>query len=227
MDISASDQPGRGMNSSMVLMYGGTFDPVHHGHLRSALELTQVLPVTRVHLIPCQLPPHRDQPGASGAQRLAMLQLATANEPLLVADDRELQREGPSWSVDTLLSLREEYGSLQPLAMVLGWDAFLGLPQWSRRESLLELAHLIVVARPGQMHEASPELLQLLQQHELKSGEQLNATPAGRILRLSLPSAMQVSATYIRRLLGQQASARYLLPDTVIEFIRTNQLYQP
>lgn len=214
------------MKSSLVLMYGGTFDPVHHGHLRSALELTQVLPVTRVHLIPCQLPPHRDQPGASGAQRLAMLQLAITNEPLLVADDRELQRKGPSWSVDTLLSLREEYGSLQPLAMVLGWDAFLGLPQWSRRKRLLELAHLIVVARPGQMHEASPELLQLLQQHELKPGEQLNATPAGRILRLSLPSAMQVSATYIRRLLGQQASARYLLPDTVIEFIRTNQLYQ-
>lgn len=226
MDTSASDQQGMGMNRSLVLMYGGTFDPVHHGHLRSALELTQVLPVSRVHLIPCQLPPHRNQPGASAAQRFAMLQLAITHEPLLVADDRELQREGPSWSVDTLLSLREEYGSLQPLAMVLGWDAFLGLPQWSRRERLLELAHLIVVARPGQMDEASPELLQLLQDYELKPGEQLNATPAGRILRLSLPSAMQVSATYIRRLLGQQASARYLLPDSVIEFIRTNQLYQ-
>lgn len=214
------------MNTHLVLMYGGTFDPVHHGHLRSALELTQVLPVSRVHLIPCQLPPHRNQPGATAEQRLAMLQLATAEEPLLEVDDRELQRQGPSWSVDTLLSLRQEYGSLQPLAMVLGWDAFLGLPQWSRRERLLELAHLIVLARPGQMDEASPELLQLLQQHELKSGEQLNATPAGRILRLSLPSAMQVSATYIRRLLSQQVSARYLLPDSVIEFIRTHQLYQ-
>ena len=206
-------------------MYGGTFDPVHHGHLRTALELTQVLPVRRVHLVPCQLPPHRQQPGATPEQRLAMLQLAVAQEPLLVADDRELRRPGPSWSIDTLISLREDYGPEQPLAMVLGWDAFLGLPTWSRKEQLLEKAHLIVVSRPGATRPANKELLELLDRHELHAGQALNREPAGRILRLSLPSAMQLSASFIRRLLLEQRSVRYLLPDAVIDYLLQKQLY--
>ncbi len=212
---------------SLVLMFGGTFDPIHHGHLRSALELTQVLPVKKVHLVPCQLPAHRGQPSATAAQRFAMLNLAIQHEPLLYSDDRELKRTGPSWSVDTLESLRQDYGEEQPLAMLLGWDAFLGLPSWSRNERLLELAHLIVLARPGQMHEPAEAILQLLEKHELRVGENLNASPAGRILRLSLPSAFEVSATHIRRLLANNLSARYLLPDTVLDFIHQQKLYQP
>lgn len=211
---------------SLVLMFGGTFDPIHHGHLRSALELTQVLAVKKVHLIPCQLPAHRDRPTATAEQRLTMLRLALEDEPLLYVDDRELQRPGPSWSVDTLESLRQEYGPEQPLVMVLGWDAFLGLPNWSRRQHLLKLAHLIVLARPGQMDEASEEVLELLQDYELEAGEALNAWPAGRILRLSLPSAFEVSATHIRRLLANNLSARYLLPDTVLDFIAKQELYR-
>lgn len=211
----------------LVLMFGGTFDPVHHGHLRSALELTQVLPVKKIHLVPCQLPAHRGQPSATADQRLAMLKLATADEPLLYGDNRELQRAGPSWSVDTLESLRQEYGVEQPLALVLGWDAFLGLPDWSRSERLLELAHLIVLARPGQMHKPAKEVLQLLERHELQAGENLNASSAGRILRLSLPSAFEVSATHIRRLLANNLSVRYLLPDKVLDFIYQQKLYQP
>lgn len=212
---------------TLVLMFGGTFDPIHHGHLRGALELTQVLPVKKVHLVPCQLPAHRSQPNATAEQRLTMLGLATTNEPLLFADSRELQRAGPSWSVDTLESLRQEYGTEQPLAMVLGWDAFLGLPSWSRSERLLVFAHLIVLARPGQTHKPAEEVLQLLEKHELQAGENLNASPAGRILRLSLPSAFEVSATHIRRLLANNLSARYLLPDTVLDFIHQQKLYQP
>lgn len=225
MAISVSN-PHVAVNQSLVLMFGGTFDPIHNGHLRCALELTQVLPVRQVHLVPCQIPPHRERPGATPEQRLAMLQLAVAGEACLQVDDRELRRPGPSWSVDTLMSLRQEYGASQPLAMVLGWDAFLGLPDWSRRDALLELAHLIVLARPGQSGEAGPALRDLLDRYALKSGEHLNTSPAGRILRLSLPSAMQISATYIRRLLAGQDSVRYLLPDEVIEFIHTHQLYQ-
>ncbi|GLR62663.1 nicotinate-nucleotide adenylyltransferase [Marinospirillum insulare] len=211
---------------SLVLMFGGTFDPIHHGHLRCALELTQVLPVKKVHLVPCQLPAHRSQPSATAEQRLEMLNLAIAAEPLLYGDDRELLRAGPSWSVDTLASLRQDYGEQQPLAMLLGWDAFLGLPSWSRSERLLELAHIIVLARPGQMHEPAEEVLQLLDKHELQAGESLNASPAGRILRLSLPSSFEVSATYIRRLLANKQSARYLLPEQVLDFIHQQQLYQ-
>lgn len=211
---------------SLVLMFGGTFDPVHHGHLRSALELTQVLPVKKLHLVPCQLPAHRGQPSATADQRLTMLGLAVNQEALLYTDDRELQRSGPSWSVDTLESLRQDYGVEQPLAMVLGWDAFLELPNWSRSEQLLELAHLVVLARPGQMYEPAKEVLQLLERHELQAGENLNASPAGRILRLSLPSALEVSATHVRRLLANNLSARYLLPDRVLDFIHQQKLYQ-
>lgn len=211
---------------SLVLMFGGTFDPVHYGHLRSALELTQVLPVHKVHLIPCQLPAHRGEPNATAEQRLAMLRLAITNEAQLFADKRELQRAGPSWSVDTLESLRQDYGWQQPLAMVLGWDAFLGLPNWSRRERLLELAHLIVLTRPGQMHQGSDQVLQLLKEHQLPAGEALSASPAGQILRLSLPSGLEISATHIRKLLASNLSARYLLPDTVLNFISTEGLYK-
>ena len=211
---------------ALVLMFGGTFDPIHNGHLRSALELTQVLPVKQIHLVPCQLPAHRSQPSATAEDRLTLLRLALANEALLFADDRELQRTGPSWSVDTLESLRQQYGAEQPLAMVLGWDAFLGLPSWSRRERLLELAHLIVLTRPGQMHQASNDLEQLLKQHELPAGDALHTSAAGKILRLSLPSAFEVSATYIRKLLANNLSARYLLPDTVLDFIKQKNLYQ-
>lgn len=217
--------PNTAKKQPLVLMFGGTFDPVHYGHLRSALELTQILPVQKVHLVPCQLPVHRSKPGATAEQRLTMLRLAVADEAFLFADDRELQRAGPSWSVDTLESLRQDYGPQQPLVMVLGWDAFLGLPNWSRRERLLELAHLIVLARPGQMHEASDEVLQLLKQYELQAGEALNASPAGRILRLSLPSTFEISATHIRRLLANNLSVRYLLPDTVLNFINEQALY--
>lgn len=215
------------LSEKLLLMYGGTFDPVHHGHLRSALELTQVLPVAQVHLIPCQLPPHRSQPGASPEQRMEMLRLAIAQEPLLFADDRELKRPGPSWSIDTLTSLRADYGPSQPLAMVLGWDAFLGLPAWSRKEKLLEQAHLIVLARPGENQQPPQELYELLKQHELCAGEALNQQPAGRILRLALPSALQVSATFIRRLLYEQQSVRYLLPDAVINYLLEQGLYSP
>lgn len=211
---------------SLVLMFGGTFDPIHNGHLRSALELTQVLPVKQLHLVPCQLPAHRDQPKATAEQRLAMLRLAIANEEKLFADDRELRRAGPSWSVDTLASLREEYGNQQPLAFVLGWDAFLGLPSWSRREHLLELAHLIVVARPGQMHPATDQVLHLLKKHKLAAGETLTTQPAGRILQLNLPSAFEISATHIRKLLTNNLSARYLLPDPVLDFINQQGLYR-
>lgn len=211
---------------SLVLMFGGTFDPVHHGHLRSALELTQVLPVKKVHLVPCQIPAHKDQPKATAEQRLAMLRLAIADESLLFADDCELRRAGPSWSVDTLIHLRKNYGNQQPLAMVLGWDAFLGLPNWSRNERLLELAHLIVLERPEQMHQATDEILQLLEKHQLAANETLATHPAGRIFRLSLPSTFAISATHIRKILANNLSARYLLPDTVLNFINKQGLYR-
>lgn len=216
----------------LVLLFGGTFDPVHHGHLRSALELTQLLPASKLHLVPCLVPAHRQQPTASAAQRLAMLQLAVAGETQLYVDDREIQRQGISWTVDTLLSLRQDYNLQQnpanqpTLALVLGWDAFCGLTSWSRYEQVLELAHLIVLTRPGQMHPAPESIQELLAAYQVPEANYLTSSPAGKILCLSLPSAMEISATYIRQLIASQQSTRYLLPETVRQFIAQHGLYQ-
>ncbi|MFK7161094.1 nicotinate-nucleotide adenylyltransferase [Marinospirillum sp. MEB164] len=224
MVISASNEVAA-QSSGLVLMYGGTFDPVHCGHLRSALELTQCLPIQRVHWIPCQVPPHRPQPQASGAARLAMLHLATADEPLFYVDDRELRRAGPSWSVETLEALRAEYGPHQPLAMLLGWDAYLGLLSWSRTERLLDLAHLVVIARPGTADQEPEALRAWSAERRVRDPEQLSLHPAGSVLHITLPSQLQISASFLRQGLRQQRSMRYLTPDSVLHYIQEHQLY--
>ena len=133
----------------MICILGGTFDPVHFGHLRPALEVQEALEIPRVHLVPCRLPPHRDLPQASPQQRLELLQLAVAKEPALAIDTRELDRSGPSYMVDTLASLRAERGQ-QPLCLALGMDALLGLESWYHWRDIAELCHLVVMQRPGE-----------------------------------------------------------------------------
>lgn len=226
MDIFASEGEDTTLAQPLILMYGGTFDPVHCGHLRSALELTQRLPIQRVHWIPCQVPPHRPQPQASGQDRLAMLHLATADEPLFYVDDRELRRAGPSWSVETLEALRADYGPSQPLAMLLGWDAYLGLLSWSRAERLLDLAHLVIIARPGESDQESPALRAWSSGRRVQDPRQLNLRPAGHLVQVTLPSQLQISASFLRQGLQQQHSMRYLTPDSVLHYIQEHQLYQ-
>lgn len=211
--------------SNLVLMFGGTFNPVHHGHLRTAVELSQQLPVKQLHLVPCNVPPLKDEPKISAEHRLNMLNLAIENEPKLLADRRELERPGPSYSLDTLQSLREDYGASQPLGLVIGWDAFANLSQWHKYKQLLSLAHLIVVTRPGAKQELAPAEAELLAKHRLLPQEDLTASPAGRILRLQLPSQLEISATSIRRLLAKNLSASYLLPAKVLKYIHQHQLY--
>lgn len=211
--------------SNLVLMFGGTFNPVHNGHLRTAVELCQQLPVKQLHLIPCSLPAHREEPQISAQQRLAMLNLAIQGEDKLLADGRELARAGVSYSLDTLASLRADYGSTQPLGLVMGWDAFANISSWHRYKELLDLAHLIIIARPGAKQELATPEQELLSQHRLLPQEDLTASPAGRILRLQLPSQLEISATKIRRLLANGQSARYLLPCTVLNYLQEHQLY--
>lgn len=211
--------------SNLVLMLGGTFNPVHHGHLRTAVELCQQLPVKQLHLVPCNVPPLKDEPKISAEHRLNMLSLAIQGEAKLLADRRELERPGPSYSLDTLKSLREDYGASQPLGLVIGWDAFANLSQWHKYQELLTLAHLIVVTRPGAKQELATAEAELLNQHRLLPQEDLTASPAGKILRLQLPSQLEISATSIRRLVASNQSARYLLPSSVLNYIQEQQLY--
>lgn len=207
-------------------MLGGTFDPVHLGHLRTALELRAALSLDGVHMIPAAQPPLRDRPQVTAEKRLELLRLGIGNTPGLAADPCELEREGPSFSVQTLESLRERYGHEARIVMALGHDAFLKLANWHNPERIFALAHLVVVERPD--HEAPlPEALQaLIEGREVEHGDALMAKPQGRLLRLSLPSRMAISATFVRHSLMQGKSVRYLLPPAVEERIQAQRLYR-
>ena len=145
----------------MKVFMGGTYDPVHIGHLRMALELSELLSAD-VHLLPCFEPVHRGEPGATSVQRLEMLELATENESALVVDQREILRKGPSYTVDSLRSIREQYGPDESVVLVLGTDAFNGLSDWHQWHEITKLAHIIVLTRPGWVLSASGELEDLI-----------------------------------------------------------------
>lgn len=208
-------------------IFGGTFDPVHYGHLRPALELREQLAMQRMLMLPCAVPPHRPQPQASSEQRLAMLRLAVDGEPALEIDERELKRSGPSYMVDTLGSLRDEFGDT-PLCLCLGVDAFLGLPAWHRWQSLLELAHIVVAHRPGwrlDRQTLSAELIDMLATHQQQDAMVTAASSAGAIV-LQPVTQLAISATDIRTHIGAGRSVRYLLPDEVWQYIQQQKLYR-
>lgn len=208
-----------------IAMLGGTFDPIHLGHLRSAVELREALGLDRVHLIPAHVPPHRAAPGVSGEHRLAMLDAGIGDTPGLLADDRELRRHGPSYSTDTLVSLREIYGARAGLVMAIGHDAFLKLDTWHQPERLFDLAHVVVIERPGHDDPLPPALRELVGSREVRSSRKLFAAPCGGLLRLSLPSRMAISATCVRQRLAEGRSVRYLLPEAVERYIAMHGLY--
>ncbi|MCE8014686.1 nicotinate-nucleotide adenylyltransferase [Halomonas sp. MCCC 1A17488] len=207
-------------------MLGGTFDPVHLGHLRSAVELLEALGLDRVHMVPAKIPPLRGAPQVTPEERLALLRLGIGETPGLVADPRELERDGPSYSADTLASLRGEYGNQARLVMALGHDAFLRLADWQSPRRLFELAHLVVIDRPGHDAPLPSALAELIRGREVASAEALMRRPAGHLLRLALPTRMAISATEIRRRLASERSVRYLLPEAVEARILANLLYR-
>jgi nicotinate-nucleotide adenylyltransferase len=208
---------------------GGTFDPVHFAHLRLAEEIAEAFALSRVLLIPAAVPPHRDEPGAAASHRLAMLRLAATGNPRFSVDDRELRRAGASYSVDTLHELRDEHGE-RPLCLLMGADAFVLLASWHRWTEILDLAHLVVARRPGypleQLAASLPaELKQQYQRRHTADREILGQAPAGRIFTHEL-TALDVSATALRRLIAGGGSLRYLLPDGVIAYIHEHGLYK-
>jgi nicotinate-nucleotide adenylyltransferase len=212
------------VRGAAIGVLGGTFDPVHHGHLRLALEVRELLQFSQVRLIPLASPPHRAAPLADADLRLAMLHAAVANEPGLIVDDRELQRGGPSYTIDTLTSLRVEFPD-NPFCLILGMDAFAGLPTWKRWQELCELAHLVVAHRPGAVPPSDPKIQALLAQRECHDPDDLQKTPAGYIYLASLP-LLDISSSRIRSYLAKGRNPRYLLPDAVLNIINTQQLYQ-
>lgn len=201
---------------------GGTFDPIHNGHLRTALELSQIIDLKQIRFIPCKIPVHKDFTHASSEDRLAMLELAIANQPQFTADDRELRRDSPSYMIETLTSLREEIS--EPICLILGSDAFLQLPTWHRWEQILNLAHIIVAIRPGQDFAPTGEILQLLDKNQLDDRDGLHENSHGHIFIQSV-TQLDISATHIRAQLQAGYSPRYLLPESVLEYIQTKSIY--
>jgi len=211
---------------AIIGIFGGTFDPVHFGHLRAALEVREALDLDEVRFVPCGIPPHRVSPHASTRQRLTMLRAAIGDEPAFRLDDREVRRAGPSYMVDTLGSLREDLGRA-PLCLILGMDAFLGLPSWHRWQALSNLAHIAVMHRPGwqwRSEQVPPDLAAQVAQRRVDSPRALGQAPAGAIAFVPV-TALDISATRIRSALAQGRSARYLLPEAVWEVIQRQHIY--
>lgn len=208
---------------------GGTFDPIHYGHLRLAQEVADMLRLAEVRFLPSGTPPHRSSPGAPAADRLAMVQLAVTGNSLLTVDPRETLRAGPGYTVDTLMAIRAETGPAQSLVMMLGADAFLELATWSRWHQLFELAHVAVAYRPGfpvdtwQSRMPQP-LAAEYNKRLMRQPLGIHTAPAGGIVVVPI-AALDISATLIRDSIRAGANPRYLLPEQIIKYIQDNDLY--
>ncbi len=207
-----------------LAIFGGTFNPVHNGHLRSALELVERLQLDGLGLMPCGQPYHRADPGCDARHRAAMVEAAVASEPRLFCDRRELLRNGDSYTYDSLNEIREEVGAVRPLAMVMGCDALLGLDRWHRWESLLQLAHVVVITRPGWALPVSGPVAQWLHDHRSEDTVDLCANPAGAVLLCRL-RPLPISSTDLREELAAGRSIRYLTPEPVLEYLHEHGLY--
>lgn len=211
-----------------VGILGGTFDPIHYAHLRLGEELADRLELAEVRFVPARVPPHRAAPNVTAEHRLEMTRLATAGNPRFNVDDRECRRQGPSYTVDTLRELRAELGPARPLCLLMGVDAYLGLTSWSRWLQLYDVAHIVVAHRPGFALETGTMPGDLAQQTVSRlatDAQALRAQPGGLVLAVDIPS-LDISATAIRALIGAGHSARYLLPDDVLDYIDRNRLYK-
>lgn len=192
-----------------LAVFGGTFDPVHLGHLSVAWEAAELLDA-EVHVMPASVPPHRPPPLAGADQRVSMLRVALQGQQRLRLDTRELRREGPSYSVDTLTELRAEQGD-RPVVLLVGADSFTGFSAWHRWRDMFALAHIGVLSRPGVTREWPPELRDEVAPRRVDDPLQLRDLPAGKVINLDV-TALEISSTRIRQLLAAGRDPRFLLP---------------
>lgn len=211
--------------SRATAIFGGTFDPVHFGHLRSALEAGEALGVDTVKLVPASIPPHRDMPGTTPAQRLDMLRLAIDGVDGLEVDARELAREGASYAIDTLRSLRDELGTGVSLTTIIGIDAFSLLHEWREWRRLLDYAHIAILDRPGDAPGLAEELADFSHGKFVEDVQCLRSTSHGCMYKLRL-TQMDISATKVREIIESGRSPAYMLPKEVIRYIGENGLYR-
>lgn len=207
-----------------IAIFGGTFDPVHYGHLRAAAEVSEKLQVSDFRLMPAGQPPHRDRTEAAACHRLAMLELALAPYPDLTVDEHEVRREGPSYMVETLATIRAEAGEV-PIILCLGQDAANVLNKWHRWRELFDLAHLVVMKRPRSRPRYPQSVSELIKSRRVRRTEQLMTEPAGKVHHLEV-TQLAISSTDIRKQLASSRDPRFLLPATVLAYIRKHGLYR-
>ncbi|MDD4929416.1 MAG: nicotinate-nucleotide adenylyltransferase [Gallionella sp.] len=218
------------MNKKPIGILGGTFDPIHYGHLRLAEEMLELAGLQQIRFIPTGNPPHRDTPQVPAKHRSQMVQLAIADQPAFVLDEREVKRTAKCYTIHTLQELRAELGKDQPLCLLMGGDAFLQLHTWHEWEKILGLAHIVVGFRPGftleeRIHSATPALQQHYQQR-LCDVNYLSQHAFGGIAELAIPK-LEISATLIRARVAENRTIRYLLPAVVANYIYQHNLYTP
>ena len=204
-------------------IFGGTFDPIHFGHLRTAFEVLQKLALDELRFVPGGDPPHRAPPRVDAVLRLELVRAAVAGQPRFVVDDREVRRAGPSFSVLTLGELRAEFPA-SPLFLIVGMDAFAGLPTWHRWRELCGLAHIVVAPRPGWTAPAEGPLGELLATHGAAGADELRATTHGRVF-IQPVTQLEISSSELRAVLAAGGDPRYLVPDAVREVILRTGCY--
>ncbi|MEQ4510737.1 MAG: nicotinate-nucleotide adenylyltransferase [Dickeya sp.] len=221
-----SDLPTSPTIPTLTAYFGGTFDPIHYGHLRPVTALAQEIGLQRIILLPNNVPPHREQPEASASQRKTMAELAVQGNPLFWVDSRELQRATPSYTIDTLEALRAEKGTSTPLAFIIGQDSLLTLHHWHRWQEILDYCHLLVCARPGYRQQLDTDELEAwLTRHQTQDAAQLHRQCHGLIYLAHTP-LLSISATEIRQRRQNGLDCHDLLPESVLKYIDTHGLYR-
>ena len=208
----------------MIAILGGTFDPVHHGHLRVAWDASFALDC-RVRLVPCRTPPHRDAPVAQPQQRAEMLRLALSGQDRLELDTSEIDRGGVSYTVDTLRALRAAHGAAEPIVALVGADAFAGLPTWRGWRELFDLAHIGVISRAGHAPPVDLQLREFVAGRQTADAGALRRLPYGKVLRIPV-TPLEISASAIRADLAASREPRWLVPDVVLRYIAAFELYR-
>ena len=208
---------------SPIGIFGGTFDPIHYGHLRTAFEMLQALRFDELRFVPSGDPPHRGETYAPASLRLEMVRAATANEPSFVVDDCEVRRQGPSYTVDTLAAMRQEQPDA-PMGLILGMDAFLGLTNWHRWNEILDYAHIVVAHRPGWRAPDIGPLGELISGHGTHRIDDLHQQ-RDNLIYIHAVTQLEISSTEIRDLVGAGRDPRFLMPDVVRDIIMESKCY--
>ncbi len=208
---------------SPIGIFGGTFDPIHYGHLRSAFEMLQALRLSEVRFFPSGDPPHRGSTYATAQLRLEMVRAAAAGQPGFVVDDREMRRDGPSYTIDTLNSLRKEHPDAS-LGLIVGMDAFLGLTSWHRWDEFLGLAHIVVAHRPGWRAPDIGALGDIIDRYGTHQIDDLHDKTHGKV-HIHAVTQLEISSTEIRELVAAGRDPRFLMPDVVRDIIVDNHCY--